>query len=360
MTAQQITIVAHDIGPVGGMERQLTELVAGLVARGNDVTVIARSCSLARELPIRFVRVRSPSRPFALAYPLFLLVGTLAVVRHRRGVLHVTGAIVLNRADVCTIHLSHHGWRATGLLRMRRRTIWHRLNARVAGWMSLVAERVCLPRARSLVAVSARVAEEVRDGIPAVADRVVVIPNGVDATRFTPADSPRGSLRAVFVGSEWGGKGLRFAIEALREAPGWGLDVLGDGDRTGFEQIASELGVAERVTFHGRRSDPEAFYALASAFVLPSIYETFSLVTYEAAAAGLPLLATRVGGVEELLRPGVNGWFIRRDAGDIAARLRELGQSGVLREQMGREARQAALGFTWTAMVDRYAKLYAA
>src|SRR4051812_8696412 len=88
-----VTIVAHDIGPVGGMELQLSELIRGLVARGADVTVISRTCALDAGAGVRWIRVPGPRRPFALAFPWFFVVGSLLVARHRRGVLHTTGAI---------------------------------------------------------------------------------------------------------------------------------------------------------------------------------------------------------------------------------------------------------------------------
>ena len=105
--AMDLTIVAHDIGCVGGMERVLAELLSGLRANGHEVTVIARTCELPEGAGVRFHRVRAPGRPFVLAYPWFLIAGSLAVRRHRRGVVQSTGAIVLNRIDVLAVHYLH-------------------------------------------------------------------------------------------------------------------------------------------------------------------------------------------------------------------------------------------------------------
>ncbi len=95
-----MTIVAHDIGAVGGMERQLTQLVLGLRSLGHRVTVIARTCDLPAGADVVFHRVRGPGRPVPIAHPWFLLAGSLAVKRWRRGVVQATGAIVLNHVDV--------------------------------------------------------------------------------------------------------------------------------------------------------------------------------------------------------------------------------------------------------------------
>src|SRR3954451_15743574 len=102
-----VTIVAHDVGPVGGMEVQLSQLIGGLLARGVDVTVISRTCDLEPHPSLRWMRVPGPARPFVLAFPWFFVVGSLLLRRHRRGIVHSTGAIVANRIDVCTVHLCH-------------------------------------------------------------------------------------------------------------------------------------------------------------------------------------------------------------------------------------------------------------
>ena len=88
-----MTLVAHDIGPVGGMERQLTELIGGLLEDGFEVSVISRTCRVPAHPRLEWVRVRGPARPFPLAYPWFLLVGSALVRRRARGVVHSTGAI---------------------------------------------------------------------------------------------------------------------------------------------------------------------------------------------------------------------------------------------------------------------------
>ena len=93
-----VTIVAADVGAVGGMERQLEQLLLGLRSMGHEVTVIARTCELPEGSGVVFHRVRAPGRPFLLAYPWFMIAGSLALQRWRRGVVQVTGAIVLTRS----------------------------------------------------------------------------------------------------------------------------------------------------------------------------------------------------------------------------------------------------------------------
>ncbi len=365
-----VCVVAHDVGPVGGMESQLLRLVTGLLDRGHRVTVVSRTCEAPPHPALTHRRVPGPRRPFALWYPWFALAAAPRIPRDA-DVVHTTGALVLRRAQVSTVHLLHAALRRSGVRRVRRDTVAYRLNAALSRWMSRAAERWCYrPRVTGeLVAVSGGVAAEVAAHFPAMAERTTVIRNGVDLDAFHPDPAaraalrqrlgvPEGELLAVFVGGDWPLKGLRFAVEALAGAPGWHLAVAGSGDVASARAHAEGCGVAERVHFLGLVRGVAAVHAAADAFVLPSAYETFSLVTYEAAASGAPLLVTRVSGVEELLEDGVNGWFVTRDGADIASRLRALAADPALRDRMGAAGRQAAQGTTWEAMVDAYEALY--
>jgi len=364
-----VTIVAHDIGAVGGMERVLAELLMGLRARGHRVTVIARTCVLPEGSGVEFHRVRAPGRPFALAYPWFLVAGSIAVRRRRRGVVQATGAIVLNRVDVVAVHYLHQ----VGPVNPSRETGLFRLNAALAGLMKRLGERVCLRinRPAAVLCVSDGVAEEVRASFPSLADRVLTIHNGVDTGSFAPGrDSERAraerqrigageqDLIAAFVGSEWERKGLEPAIRAIALTDRWSLAVAGSGDLARYRALADSLGVGERVHWLGVRSDIPLVYQLADAFILPSSYETFSLVTFEAAASGLPILAAPVSGVRELIQDGRNGYLITRDPEMIAERLRRLGGDPELRAKLGDAARESALQFSWARMVAEHEQLY--
>jgi UDP-glucose:(heptosyl)LPS alpha-1,3-glucosyltransferase len=362
----EVTIVANDIRPEGGMERQLTVLIGSLLEAGQRVTVISWTCELPPHPGLRWIRVPGPARPFAVGYPLFLVAASLLVRLRGRGLLHSTGAIVLNRAAVVTVHFCHRAFDEPPGSRASRPGFAFRANAWVVRRLSLLAERWCYRpgRAANLVAVSGGVAGELRRHFPRMAESVSVIPNGVDAERFRPGEEDgglpgAGTLRVLFVGGDWERKGLRAAIEALAGCPGAELTVVGSGDVDSYRAAAEAAGVADRVEFAGPTADPAPAYRAADAFLLPTAYESFSLVTYEAAASGLPLLATRVNGIEDLLRDGVNGWFVDRSPEQIAARLRELRDDPARRREMGAAARRDSLAYSWGSVVARYRELYA-
>jgi glycosyltransferase involved in cell wall biosynthesis len=364
-----VTIVANDIGPIGGMERTIAQLIVGLRQLGHRVTVIARTCELPAGADAEFHRVRGPSRPALLAYPWFLLAGSLALRRRRRGVVQATGGIVLGRVDVVAVHYCHQ----VGPANPSRATLPFRLHARAVAIMNRVGERLCyrIQRTATFVCVSEGVCAEMRHHYPRLRERLLTIQSGVDTETFAPgrraeqAHALRASLSvnpdhlvALFVGSEWEGKGLAPLITALAAAPEWELLVVGRGERARYEAIARVAGVERAVRWLGVSDDVQLLYELADAFVLPSRYETFSLVTFEAAASGLPVLVTPVSGVSELIEDERSGLLITPSADNIAARLRQLGADPSLRRRLGRAARESAAGFSWSTMVERHHQLY--
>ncbi|HUB74381.1 MAG TPA: glycosyltransferase family 4 protein [Solirubrobacteraceae bacterium] len=364
-----MTVVAHDVSAVRGMERQLSGLLLGLVRRGHRVRLLARTCELPPGSGVEFHRVRGPGRPFLLAYPWFLLAGSLAVRRWRRGVVQATGAIVLNRVDVVAVHYCHQ----VGAPTPSRSTWLYRLHVSLAGRLKRAGERLCLrtARARAIVCVSDGVADEIREHFPWLEQRVVTIHNGIDTDAFAPGAhrAEAAALRrtlgldehalvAAFVAGEWERKGLGPLLRALALADGWTLVVAGGGDEPAYRALAEKLGVAARVRWLGVTGQVQLVYQLADAFVLPTSYESFSLVTFEAAASGLPVLVTPVNGVRELIEDGRNGMLIEPEPETIAGRLRELGADGGLRARLGRAARESALAYGVERMVAEHHELY--
>jgi glycosyltransferase involved in cell wall biosynthesis len=372
-TPRRVVFVAHEVGGSGGMERQSERLVSGLLEAGHPVTVVARSCSLFGWEGLRFIRVPTPRRPASLGYPAFFAVASLLVARERGDLLHTTGAIIANSADVSTVHYCHRAAvrRVTGS-RASRPSPLYRISAAFSKLMFLAGEAWCYRpgRMRQLCAVSRGVAGELRERFPRMAGAIRTVPNGVDRTVFRPDAAARREMRAqlgiddrvalaLFVGGDWERKGLAHAIDALGLSPAWHLAVAGAGDPAPHAARARSAGSEPRLHFLGSVRDTPRLYAAADAFVLPTAYEAFPLVALEAAASGLPLLVTRVNGVEDLLQDGLGGWFVARDARDIARRLTELQAEPDLARRMGAAARSAALRFSWEAMVEGYLALYA-
>jgi UDP-glucose:(heptosyl)LPS alpha-1,3-glucosyltransferase len=163
----------------------------------------------------------------------------------------------------------------------------------------------------------------------------------------------------LFVGSQYRLKGLEFAIRALAEMKTKAVLLVVGGDaRAPFKRLAEQLGVAERVIFAGARHDLPRIYPAADAFVLPTLYETFALVCLEAMASGLPVLASPVGGIEDYLVDGKNGFHIQRDSQDIALKLDRVLNDVTLHERLRDAGLATAKNYSWEKIAKQYLNLF--
>jgi glycosyltransferase involved in cell wall biosynthesis len=203
---------------------------------------------------------------------------------------------------------------------------------------------------------------------------VRVVPNAAETDKFKPLENSvrqrwrnengvSGSdIVLVFVGGEWPRKGLEFAIRALVCLPDERVKllVLGkDPEQKRFSQLAQQCGVSSRVRFFGFRNDVATALASSDIFVFPSWYEAFSLATIEAAACGLPIVATRINGAEDFITPGETGFFIEHDPEQIAATLMPLVANEAERRRMGENARELVERcYTWDRVADLTEQAY--
>lgn len=365
-----MTVVAHDIGPFGGMEAQLAELVRRLLVRGVRVTAIGRRVELDSHPSLVVVTVPGPRRPFPLAYPAFFVLGSLALWRHRSGPVYTIGAIAFNRAAARKVPFCHVAWARSQHRgsRASRAGLAHRASAVVSAALSRAAERLLYRPSLTgnLVAMSQAGALELEQFFPKMRP-VAVIPNGIDPLRFRPDPNARKAVRselnipertplAVFVGGDWHRKGLPLAIEALALAPGWRLLIVGDGDRRAMELLAAEHGVLDRVAFSGRVSDAERYLAAADALAMPSTYEPWGNAVLEAESCGLPVIVCRTAGVLDFVDEHGSGLFVEPEARAVAGALRTLGDED-LRARMGARARERATEYSFDHVADLYVDL---
>jgi colanic acid/amylovoran biosynthesis glycosyltransferase len=177
------------------------------------------------------------------------------------------------------------------------------------------------------------------------ADKVEVIHCGVALERFEQAQSESGSLQIICVGTLHEVKGQCYLLQACALLRDRGVDFtchfIGDGpDRGKLEHQAAELGIGEQVIFHGacERERVRALFAQMHIAVAPSVptadgrREGIPVVLMEAAACGLPLVASRLSGIPEIVRDGETGYLV--DPGDAEG----------LANAMDRVARSPALG----------------
>jgi glycosyltransferase involved in cell wall biosynthesis len=149
------------------------------------------------------------------------------------------------------------------------------------------------------------------------------------------------------------------ALARIRESL-WSLTLVGAGDPATTKDLARSLGLLERVYFLGERTDVEQLLSEHQVFVLASRWEGFPISILEAMRAGLPVVASDVGGVSEAVINGHTGFLCERgDSEQLAQQLRVLIESPESREAMGRAARMHFLEhFTIDKMVTRTLQLY--
>lgn len=201
---------------------------------------------------------------------------------------------------------------------------------RLRGWYDRWIGRKTLHRFRALVAMTDHEKEELarRFGYPA--DRIHVIPSGVDLTQFHDHDLPREPGLILFVGRLSDVKGLDLLVEALArvrpDVPEAHVVAVGDdwGARAAAEERAKALGVGDAVTFPGRVAPDELvkLYNRARVFALPSRYEAFGVAPAEAIACGTPCVASRVGGLPFVI--GSAGLLVDRTVDAFADALRSV------------------------------------
>ena len=335
-------------------------LAAAVDGEVGDATKVERVAPWLSRIP-----TRGPLRHIGrlIVVPLFTLAATLALRRRAP-----TAQIISHGDCLCGDVLVVHAVNAESLLQKRKMGNWSWLLNPMHYWVTL---RDCWMigglRYRSFVAVSARVRDELQFHYKVPAERVRVIYNGIDLDRFQASDEAREQIRhafgipqdarlLLFVGHEFKRKGLAHVVEALAllDERYW-LAVVGSDNPARYRKLAA--GTEGRLVFCGARRDVAAFYAAADVFVLPTAYETFSLVCMEAMAAGLPVFATRVGGIEEYLRDGMNGFTIEQNAPSIAEKLRAAFEDAAAFAALRAGARATAQNFGWDSVAAKYLDL---
>ena len=352
----------------GGAESQLRTLARGLREQGHRVTVLTPLSRLGPQERISRVDGVPVCR---LAFPRIRLLGAPALWlvalaflwrrRHRYQAWHCH--IGHNLSALCcalgaaigkpVLVKIAGGWEFTHALAPRR-SLMSRLT--FAG----------LSRATRWQAISQRIAAAlVEQGVDR--ERLLVIPNAVDTRRFRAIEpSPSDEPRFLFLGRLAEVKALDVLLDAfaaaLREAGPARLRLVGTGrQERRLREQAQALGIADRVSFEGHRGDLEQVLRDTDVAVLPSHQEGLSNTLLECMSAGLPMVATRVSGSEDLVRPGQNGWLC--EPGDRAGLGRCLGEAiacdAATRRAMGQRARQAVEGYaSLPRVLERLVEVY--
>jgi glycosyltransferase involved in cell wall biosynthesis len=254
---------------------------------------------------------------------------------------------------VTTLHNPDYTFEARGTLLFRGRKLLDRLTG---------------ARNAALVAVSRAVAEDFRRHMGW--ENIRVVPNGVDLLSFAPVrdasaagEWPSPGLRLLSVGRLHPQKGHRVLLDAIARARGAGaslsLLVAGEGaERAALEAQAAALGLQGQVRFAGRR-EVRPLLAAADVFVFPSLYEAAGIAMIEAMACALPVVASRAGGIPEVVEDGVSGILVAPgDADALARALAALAGDPERRRRLAAAARTRAEAFDVNATVRALEDVY--
>jgi starch synthase len=224
--------------------------------------------------------------------------------------------------------------------------------------------------ADAVVTCSTSLLHDVLEYLPPQSPRLAVLRNGIDPQDFeAPVELPRHSRPFIFTAGRFvKEKGFHLLLQVLplvlEEYPAIDLLIAGEGEEAEFlTTTVAALGLAGRVRFLGPLPNREVIHWMMESelFVLPSIVESLGIVCLEAMAAGKAVVATKVGGVPEVVVDGVTGILVPpEDPRALAGAIVTLLKNPEQRERMGEAGRQRVIrDFTWARYVDNLVPLLA-
>ena len=364
----RVAFVVTRSDSVGGASIHVRDLARWLRARGDDAHVLVGGTGPYTELlddaDVPFTCVAALQRELRPGRDLRAAAELLSALRRLRPdvlSLHTAKAGALGRLVAPLARLrplyTPHGWAFTSGVPEAEARRYRRLERWLARWPGQIVNVCAFERDVALVAGVGR------------ADQHMVVHNGVPERPDVPLATPEGGpacncahlvMVARFEPQKDHGTLLRALALVGRDAD-WRLSLVGDGPlRAAIEALAIDLGLAHRVRFVGALTDVAPTLAAAQLFVLATRWEGFPRSILEAMRAGLPVIASRVGGVHEAVEDGVSGLLTEPgDVAGMAAALRRMLERPVLRATMGAEGRTRYLAeFTFDRMAATMLDVY--
>lgn len=339
----KIAYLVTKADPIGGAQIHVRDLAVAMRGQGHLPTVITSGSGpfiddlRAWDIPVRVLRhLSAPIHPLRDLLALREIRGVLLELRPDLVAAHSSKAGILGRLAARSLEVpvvfTVHGWAFTPGIPASQAAVYRRV------------ERLVGPLARKIITVSefdrrlalgARIAAE---------NRVVTVHNGMpDIAPALRADPTRTPVRLVMVarlGPQKDHPTLLHALAGLQHHP-WELDLIGEGPlMKQTERLAATVGLDDRVRFLGQRMDVDQILAEAQVSVLITNWEGFPLSILEAMRAGLPVVASSVGGIGESVRDEVTGYLVPRGAVELLrGRLEQLLTDPGLRLRLGSNGR---------------------
>ncbi len=339
-----ILIGADTFAPdINGAARFAERLAAGLVQRGHDVHISSPNTAYRRSAPHTEVIEGEPMTMHRLPAVRWLPHDWLRFIWPWRSKHYARQVLDAVQPDV--VHIQSHIVIGRGLARIARErgipviATNHVMaenildHTTMPAWVDRIVLKLAWDDAKRTFDMARAVTTPTRKAADFLErtidiDGVVPISCGIDRRNYSPVIGPRERNRIVFVGRLTAEKHVDVVLKALTKldpALDVHFDIVGGGDqRKNLEHLAAELGVQDRVTFHGRVSDDELreLYSRASVFTIASIAELQSIATMEAMASALPVVGANAVALPHLVHDGENGYlFEPGDVDDLADKL---------------------------------------
>ncbi|MEZ5461187.1 glycosyltransferase [Dokdonella sp.] len=364
----KITHVVENLNR-GGLERAVIDLICAQRARGHDCQLIClfERGTLAEELEGHGVPVHACEKRRGF--------DTAAIGRLRRHLRDHASEILHTHNAVAHYHAV---LAALGLPIRRTINTRHGMGGLATGSRREWIYRRSLMRTDAVVTVCESARRDMLERDAAPESKLVAIPNGIRVERFDPSDEPSRANLAASLGLPAGTRligtvgrlnwakdqsSLIAAFARVHERIGdTALVVVGDGElRAGLREIADKSAAAGRILFLGDRNDVDELLRGFSLFAMSSLTEGYSIALLEACAAGLPIVATDVGGNAEIVREDINGLLVPARSEDaLAEAMIDLLSDPQRMAAMGKAGRDWVLEEgSFTTMAARYDAVYA-
>ncbi len=358
--------------PVGGLFRHVADLVRGLSARGHRLGVVADAGTGDALAEAAFAEIAEHAALAITRVPMSRQIG----LRDISAVAHVRAQLADKTIDICHGHgakggayarlgaaLTASGRRPAALYTPHGGSL-HYAPRSAAGLLFHTLERLLMPATDGFVFESAYSRDVFFQRIGRPGGLVRVIHNGLSDAEFAPVAATDAAFDFLFVGELRQLKGVDVLVDAFSRLTRADdrpirLNIVGGGaEEAAFREQATRLGLADRVVFSGVRPAQTAF-AAARSVVVPSRKESLPYIVLEAAACGLPVIATRVGGISEIFGPTADRLIPADDVGALAAAMQRAldDPASAAREAEDRRA-FVQENFVLPKMIDAIENLY--
>lgn len=220
-----------------------------------------------------------------------------------------------------------------------------------------------------IIAVSSAVKDYIIKTYYIKTEKISVIYNGIEVNKFLEPRDRLGEVKnnqKIIIGSIGRltkQKGFAYLIEAISKLPGRNIECLiaGDGElKKELETKVKKLGLDDKIKFLGWQKDIKSFLDKIDIFILPSLWEGFGIAILEAGAAGLPVVASKVNGIKEIIEDNKDGLLVEpADSDELARKIESLLKDGNLRVELAANLRiKIKNNFNIKKIADSYEELY--